>query len=165
MHADIWTLDFKEHVMANPLKMLKLKPVGFQFIQEVPIAARPKEVWKTLLDVGKWSYFHSESQMKNTLEAWPGGRWMWEGPGVQALFATVTQVEPEKLLRLQGTMGMNHIPVTSAVIFELQPTKDGKETLLRVGQRTYGYMTADVKKGFGKGWKQLLGQLKEAVEK
>jgi uncharacterized protein YndB with AHSA1/START domain len=84
---------------------------------------------------------------------------------VNALFATVTQVEPEKLLRVSGQMGMNHIPVMSAVIFELQSKKDGKETLLRIGQRTFGYMTSDVKKGFGKGWKQLLGQLKQAVEK
>ena len=36
--------------MANPLKLLKLKPTGFQFIQEVPIDAAPAKVWKAIHD-------------------------------------------------------------------------------------------------------------------
>src|SRR4051812_8292249 len=89
--------------VANPLKMLKLKVDGFQFIEEMPIAAPPKKVWKVLLDVKKWSYFEGAPDMTQALEPWPGGRWTWKGPGVDGLFAIVTQVEPEKLLRLTGT--------------------------------------------------------------
>ena len=151
--------------MANPLKMLKLKPVGFQTIQEIPIAAPPKKVWKTVLDVGSWFRFGPEQGPKQTLEAWAGGRWfMREANGTEALFGVVTLIEPEKLLRLSGPIGLSHLPVSNAMIFELQPRKDGKATLLRVGHRAFGFMDADVKSRYAGGWKQLLGNMKKLAE-
>jgi uncharacterized protein YndB with AHSA1/START domain len=153
--------------MANPLKLLKLKPTGFQFIQELPIDAPPKKVWAALLNVGKWFGFDPDRSQwpKATLEAWPGGRWFTESKdGEMMLNAIVTRIEPEKLLRMSGPIGLSHLPVNSVYIFELQPKKDGKETLLRFGQRTFGFLTADVKKSYGGGWKKLLPQLKELAE-
>ena len=41
----------KETIMANPLKLLKLKPKGFQFIKELPIQASPEKVWSSLINV------------------------------------------------------------------------------------------------------------------
>ena len=43
--------------MANPLKMLKLKPAHFQLIQEVKIDAPPRRAWAALLDMGGWFRF------------------------------------------------------------------------------------------------------------
>ena len=153
--------------MANPLKMLKLKATGIQFILEIPIEASPRIVWATILNTPAWFGFDDDRSRwpKQTFEAWPGGRWVMEHPGGPSyLFATITQVEPEKLLRLSGSMGMNHLPVSGAVIFELQPRKDGKTTLLRVGTRMFGYLDKDVKKRYQSGWKKLFAQLKSAAE-
>ncbi len=153
--------------MANPLKELSLKPIGFQFIQELPIDAPPEKVWAALLNVGDW--FRMEDgrpRPKTTLDARPGGQWLsYAADGTASLFATVTLVEPKKLLRLAGQIGMSHLPVTHVVIFELQPRAGGKATLLRLGQRSFGFMEEDTEKRMQGGWGQLLPQLKEAAEK
>jgi uncharacterized protein YndB with AHSA1/START domain len=154
--------------MANPLKMLKLKPVSFQFILETPIKAPPKKVWSTLLNPGKWFLFDLTQGPwpKSKFEPWPGGRWTMQYPdGTHDLAAFVTRIEPQKLLRLAGHMGQSHVPVNSAFIFELQPKDNGKSTLLRIGQRTFGFTTPDLKKRMTQGWTKLLGQLKARAEK
>jgi uncharacterized protein YndB with AHSA1/START domain len=154
--------------MANPLKLLKLKPASFQFIQETPVNAPPKKVWAALLNVEGWFRFHPTEAggPRQKLEAHPGGRWFSEAAdGTTFLMAIVTHIEPYKLLRLAGPVGLSHLPVSNAFIFELQPRYDGKTTLLRVGQRTFGLLTSDVKKNYAKGWKQQLSQLKAAAEK
>lgn len=154
--------------MANPLKMLKLKPTGFQFIEELPIQAPPKKVWASLLKVEKWFRFDPDPKKasKHTFEATAGSRWVsttWEGNTI--FHGTVTYVEPGKLLRLAGQVGATHLPVTTVVIFELQPQADGKTTLLRLGQRTFGLIDADLKTRAANMWKRLLPQLKELAEK
>lgn len=150
--------------MANPLKMLKLRADGFQFIQEVPIDAPPAKVWKSILDVSGWWGFGPAAQRPTvTLEPRAGGQWISRSrDGVEGLHATITYMEPGKLLRMQGQMGLTHLPVTSVMIFELQPR--GKGTLLRMAQRTYGFMDPGVKKRYQGGWKQILPQLKQFAE-
>jgi uncharacterized protein YndB with AHSA1/START domain len=158
----------KENSMANPLKLLKLKVTGFQFIQELPIDAPPKKVWAALLNVGKWFTMTPDGSPppKNVLEAWPGGRWYSEAKdGTQSLNAIVTRIEPGKLLRLSGPIGLTHLPVNNVNIFELQPKNSGKTTLLRVGQRTFGFLDADVEEKYAGGWGQLLQILKKNAEK
>ena len=154
--------------MANPLKLLKLKPTGFQFIRQLPIQAPPKKVWASLVNVGKWFQFNPDPSKasRQTLQATAGGRWLsktWEGNTI--FLATVTYVEPGKLLRLVGQFGMTHLPVTSVVIFELQPKAGGKSTLLRLGHRGFGFVDADLKNRCANTWKHLLPQLKELAEK
>jgi uncharacterized protein YndB with AHSA1/START domain len=154
--------------MANPLTLLKLKPTGFQFIRQLPIQAPPKKVWSSLINVGKWFQFNPDPRKasKQTLEPTAGSRWLsktWEGNTI--CLATVAYVEPGKLLRLVGQFGMTHLPITSVVIFELQPKAGGKSTLLRLGQRSFGFVDADVKKRHINSWKHLLPQLKELAEK
>jgi uncharacterized protein YndB with AHSA1/START domain len=144
--------------------MLKLRADGFQFIQETPIDAPPAKVWKSLLDVrGWWGFGPVEKRPKVSFAARAGGQWRSQAPdGTEALHATVTYMEPGKLLRMQGQMGLTHLPVTSVIIFELQPR--GKGTLLRMAQRTYGFMDAGVKKRYQGGWKQILPQIKQFAE-
>ncbi len=154
--------------MANPLKMLKLKSQGVQFIQELPVKAPPKKVWSTLIDSGSWFQFDlsSANQSKQAMDLRPGGLWTaHNADGSAVLFGTIVYYEPGKLLRINGQLGMTHMPINAVIIFELQPQKDGKTTLLRVGTRMLGYMDADVKKRVTGGWKHLLGQLKAVAEK
>ena len=153
--------------MANPLKMLKLKPTSIQFIQEIPVDAAPKKVWASLLDVNKWFFFdpNSPNPAKHTLDMRPGGQWTSvHKDGTSTYMGTVSYFEPGKLLRLSCQLGMTHVPVSSVIIFELQPAADGKKTLLRVGTRMFGLLGPDVKKNFKNGWGRLLGQLKAHAE-
>ncbi|MGA2440741.1 MAG: hypothetical protein ABSH08_07270 [Tepidisphaeraceae bacterium] len=60
---------------------------------------------------------------------------------------------------------MTHLPITTVLIFELQPKAGGKSTLLRLGQRSFGFIDADMKQRYAKIWKHLLPQLKELAEK
>jgi len=60
---------------------------------------------------------------------------------------------------------MTHLPVTTVVIFELQPQAGGKSTLLRLGQRSFGLIDADMKKRSSMMWKHFLPQIKELAEK
>jgi uncharacterized protein YndB with AHSA1/START domain len=154
--------------MANPLKMLPLQTGGIQFIQEVPIEASPKKVWAALSDVGKWFGFDPDHSKwaKSTLEMKGGGKWIYESPdGSSSLFATVSHIEPGKLLRLTGQMGMSHLPVVNAIIFELQERAGGKSTLLRMCQRTFGFILEDTEQRTSEGWKVLLPNLKALAEK
>lgn len=152
--------------MANPLKMLKLKAVSFQFIQELKVEASPARVWKSLLNVGDWFRFDpKQSNKARKLEAWPGGRLYGEyADGSSMLHAHVTHIEPGKLLRLSGQMGNTHLPMHGVFIFELQPRgKNG--TLLRFCQRTFGYLDDGVKERMLAGWGKLLPRIGEFAVK
>lgn len=153
--------------MANPLKMLKLKPQGFQFIQEIPIDAPPAAVWKALLDMGNWFGFKDMPDFpKMKLEPHVGGSVTASNTdgSVQMFHGVVGHLEREKLLRINGPMMMTHLPVTNAMIWELVPSKDGQATTLRFCQRTFGYITADLKKNFQGGWNKLWPNLKALAE-
>jgi uncharacterized protein YndB with AHSA1/START domain len=151
--------------VANPLKMLKLKPQGFQFIQELKVEASTQRTWDALLDVRGWFKFDPTMENKGrTLEVWPGGRFYNTLPdGTQMYYGMVTHIEPGKLLRLSGPMGNTHMPVESVYIFEIQP-RGTNASLLRFGQRTYGYIDNDLAKRMKGGWGKLLPQLVALAE-
>lgn len=154
--------------MANPLKELPLQPIGFQRIQEVHILAAPKKVWAALAEVGKWFVFNPDpaTHPKQTIEMKAGGQWIvLHKDGGSSLSATVTHIEPEKLLRLSGPMGMSHLPVMNAFIFELQPKAQGKETLLRMAQRTFGFIDPELEGRYGGAFGMLLNNIKALAEK
>ena len=153
--------------MANPLKELPLQNVSFQRIQETSIDAPPAKVWAALVKPNNWFGFDADRATwpKSTLDLKPGGSWVMEGKdGMASLMGTVTHIEPGKLLRFSGQMGMTHVPCLCVFIFELQPKNDGKGTLLRVGQRVSGYMDPEAEKRSEGGWQQLMGNLKKASE-
>jgi uncharacterized protein YndB with AHSA1/START domain len=76
----------------------------------------------------------------------------------------VAYIEREKLLRINGPMGATHLPVMTAMIWELKPRSGGKATTLRFCHRTFGFITPDLKKNYQGGWKQLWPKLKELAE-
>ena len=149
--------------MANPLKLLKLKPTNFQILQEIPVKAPPAKVWKTLLAC-KWFEFEP-GRTDCSLEAKIGGRFMMahRDGSVERLFGFVSHLEPNKLLRIYGPGVMSHLPTSTALIWEVQPAKSG--SVLRFCQRSYGAMTSDAKKSQEKGWKFMHGNLKKLAEK
>ena len=154
--------------MANPLKLLKLKATGFQVIQEVPVDAPPARVWTAVLDFPGWFVFGGDAAppRRMTVEPRVGGHWIEHLPdGGAMLNTTITHIEPNKLLRMSGPMGLTHLPVNNVFIFELQPKGAGQTTLLRFCQRTFGFVTTDQKKKYQHGWSQLLPQIKALAER
>src|SRR6185503_15787557 len=125
------------------------------------------KVWKAVLDVGTRFRFENVpdfQQMK--LDPRIGG-WLTSSNGdgsVQMYSGMVAHIEREKLLRINGPMGSTHLPAMTAMIWELQPRNSGKATTLRFCHRTFGYITADLKKNYQSGWKQLWPQLKTLAE-
>jgi uncharacterized protein YndB with AHSA1/START domain len=151
--------------MANPLKELELVGYGFQFIQEVPIGVPPAKAWEAVVNPEGWFKGPGLPPAKCTLELWPGGRWYLEtADGGAGLLAQVTHIEPRKVLRVSGSFGMTHLPVSMVMIFELQPANDGKTTVLRVGQRTFGYMDKGAEGRFRGGWQEFLPKIKALAE-
>src|SRR4051812_46856569 len=150
--------------MANPLKMLKLKPTFIQIMQEVPIDAPPAKVWRTLMS-GAW--FGDPARPSGKIEPKIGGLFtMGRKEGSEArLFGFVLHPGPNKLLRVFGPGPMSHLPATCTLIWELQPEKNGKATLLRFVERGYGAMTPDIKKSHTQGWKEMFATLKGMAEK
>jgi len=149
--------------VANPLTMLKLKATGVQMVHEMPVGAAPARVWESLLDVGAW--FVNGKAVKQSLELRAGGKWVSErADGTCVQMAVVTYYEPGKLLRLCGQMGMTHVPVTTVVIFEMQPEGGGKRMLWRLGTRMHGLLTAGVKQMYREGWGHYLPQLVRRAE-
>jgi len=79
-------------------------------------------VWAALLNVGGWFIHDAAHPAKQKLELRPGGKWISESADRTATqMMTVVYCEPGKLLRLCGQMGVTHLPVTTVIIFELQP--------------------------------------------
>jgi uncharacterized protein YndB with AHSA1/START domain len=152
--------------MANPLQILPLKTLAIQFIEETTIAAPNQKVWSTVINPTAWFQFDADPAKhgKHSFELRPGGQWTATNPSGSAnLLGTVVYYEPGKLLRIQGQVGLSHLPVNGVVIFELQE-KDGG-TLLRVGMRLIGFMDEGVEARYQGAWKHLLSQIKAASEK
>lgn len=153
--------------MANPLKELELKVTGFQSIQEISIAASPEKVWATLANPNNWFGFDPDKSKwpKSAMDFKVGGQWIMEGPdGSKYLMATITHLEPNKLIRFSGPVGLSHLPVNNVMIFELQAKDGGKSTLLRTGQRLFGFITSDIEGNYQKGWGSLMQMIKTVVE-
>jgi uncharacterized protein YndB with AHSA1/START domain len=154
--------------MANPLQILDIKPAGFQFIEESTINATPKTVWEVVLNPGKWFGFDPDPAKwsKHTFKGEVGGQWIVETPaGTKFLYATIAYMEPGKLIRMSGQFGFSHLPVTCVSIYEFVPQNDGKATLLRVGNRVFGMIDAELETRFRNAWKKLLPNIKAAAEK
>jgi uncharacterized protein YndB with AHSA1/START domain len=142
--------------------MLKIKPGGFQFIQQIDIDASPQKTWKALINIGGWFNIAPGEGRSLKLEPWAGGRFYSKQGDIEHLNAIVTYIEPHKLIRFSGQMGMSHLPVISAFIFQLEPKGNG--TLLKLCHRCYGMIDTEAKQRYSGGWKQLLAKLKAFSE-
>lgn len=138
---------------------------GFQIEQEVEIAASSDAVFRALTEGidGWWVHRRFDAPSTVRLEAEIGGSFTeTTDNGDAALWATVTEMHPNELLRLTGPMGMTG-PVVGVIEYQLKPRGDG--TLLRLSHRAFGDIDDETRDNYESGWQMLLNQaLKQYVE-
>jgi DNA-binding transcriptional ArsR family regulator/uncharacterized protein YndB with AHSA1/START domain len=140
-------------------------PIAAEIEAQVTIEASPEAVWRALTeDVGQW-WCHSfkDKPYAIVLEPFIGGRFyeQFDHTGAGALYATVTFVEPYRVLRTSGPMGM---PGARQYVktYRLEPAGDA--TIVRTTASTLGDIDPLLLDGYRKGGEELLDALKRHVE-
>jgi DNA-binding transcriptional ArsR family regulator/uncharacterized protein YndB with AHSA1/START domain len=142
-----------EHVERRPSEVA----LAIDISQEVALKAKRREVFRALTrDVAAWWGPPYLTNRATGLELDPrlGGAFTekW-GEGGGKLLATVTAVEPERLLELTGPL---HLGVVFGVAeFRLEDDQAG--TRLSFAHRGIGDVSPDVVEEFAGGWTELLG--------
>lgn len=138
---------------------------GFQIEQEVEIAATPEAVFQALTEGidGWWVHRRFDPPSTVRLEAEIGGGFTeMTDAGDAALWATVTELRPNELLRLTGPMGMTG-PVLGVIEYRLEPRGNG--TVLKLSHRAFGDIDDETRGAYEEGWRVLLeDHLKPLVE-
>lgn len=75
-------------------------------------AAGPADVWQYFISPEKLSQWHGTAEC---FEAWPGGRVRFRDPGWDPVEGTVTDIEPERLIRWRIPADASTISETFAV--------------------------------------------------
>jgi DNA-binding transcriptional ArsR family regulator/uncharacterized protein YndB with AHSA1/START domain len=153
-YAEDWAeslLSLKDHVEGERgprMGEIEVEP-------EVRIEAPPARVCEAITTgIGGW-WSHTFFDGKVRLEPEVGGRF-WEDAGDRAaLYALVQAIEPPRLLRLSGPMGMTGA-VVGSIAFTLDGAGDGDATVVRLSHRAYGDVDADTEASYGEGWRSLL---------
>jgi DNA-binding transcriptional ArsR family regulator len=146
----LWRL--AEHVERRPEVTLAI-----DISQEVALKAKRRDVFRALTrDVASWWGPPYLTDRATGLELDPrlGGPFTetW-GRGGGKLLATVTALEPERLLELTGPL---HLGVVFGIAeFRLEDDPEG--TRLSFTHRGIGEVSPDVAEAFAGGWAQLLG--------
>jgi DNA-binding transcriptional ArsR family regulator/uncharacterized protein YndB with AHSA1/START domain len=142
-----------DHVERRPSDVA----LAIDISQEVALKAKRREVFRALTrDVASWWGPPYLTNRATGLELDPrlGGAFTekW-GEGGGKLLATVTAVEPERLLELTGPL---HLGVVFGVAeFRLEDDPGG--TRLSFAHRGIGEVSPDVVEEFAGGWAELLG--------
>jgi uncharacterized protein YndB with AHSA1/START domain len=142
-------------------------PAGqtYEVEAEIRIAAEPGAVWRALTDdVGRWwPHTFEDRPYAIRLEPTIGGRFyeQFDGSGAGALYAHVTYLEPGRILRVSGPMGMRGA-VLYVKTYRLEP--DGEATIVRTTASMLGALTDAVREGYRSGGEQVLGALRRFVE-
>ncbi len=138
---------------------------------EIVIEADPSRVFKAITTGTAiwWSAPHLQRQSANDLVMEPkiGGRFYerWtisHHDTCGALHATVTAIDPPKLLRLQGPFGMTERAAWGTASIELKGIKDG--THVHFSYHAFGELDEAIEVEYSRGWADLLGRLKFFVE-
>jgi DNA-binding transcriptional ArsR family regulator/uncharacterized protein YndB with AHSA1/START domain len=154
-------LHLAEHVERKPSDVT----LAIDISQELALKAKRRDVFRALTrDVASWwgpPYLTSRATGLE-LDSRLGGpfREKW-GAGGGKLLATVTAVEPERLLELTGPL---HLGVVFGVA-EFRLVDDPEGTRLHFAHRGIGDVSPDVAEAFAGGWAELLGnRLRRFVE-
>jgi len=144
-----------------------IKP-QFDFMQiemDVTIQASPDRVFQAIThDIASWwDETCTYKRGKMILEPEVGKRFYEDcGNGGGSLFGIVTLIEQNKLLEIDGHMGMEQ-PVQGFVRYELVPL--GKATLLKFTHRASGKLRAGIQETYTQGWTDMIKRrLPEFVE-
>jgi uncharacterized protein YndB with AHSA1/START domain len=115
-------------------------PTGFVSRNEALLAKPPAQVWAALLAWGAWwdpAHSYSGKPGQITLDPFAGGALEEKWPGGSVLHASVINVLPEKLLRMNGGFGpLQALPVNAVLDISLKP--EGAGTRLSLTYRVGG---------------------------
>jgi len=138
-------------------------PVSLEILASVEIEADPATVWTSLIDdVGAWWPHSFSDDPKISLEPWVGGRFLEEfGEGGGALYAVVTYLEPGKVLRVSGAMGM---PGARQYVKTYRLEPNGTGTTVSTEASMLGDIDPDRRESYRSGGVELLAALKRFVE-
>ena len=144
----------------------KLVADSFEIELDVRIGASRHVVWVMLtMEVDRWWSFRVIELLfpaAMVIEPRVGGRFYEDaGEGMGALWGTVWDYVPSKLLCLSGPLGMR-TPVTNVLQYELE--ESGKQTHVKLTHRAIGLMERDTKERYADGLRQLLDSLKAHCE-
>lgn len=137
----------------------------FQTELEVVLKASPEHIFQALtLDIHAW-WGAENSWGRGTLILEPAiGKHLYEdfGNGDGAIFGTVTYVERNKKLVIEGNHGLSD-NVHGFISYELVP--QGESTLLKFSHRAFGEISERSRANFSTGWKEMLDvSLRKHVE-
>jgi uncharacterized protein YndB with AHSA1/START domain len=141
-------------------------PIVSETIEAAIRIDRPaSDVWRALTeDVGTWwPHTFADQPFRIVLEPRIGGRFyeQFDATGAGALYATVTYIEPERMLRVSGPMGMGGATLYVKT-YRLEP--DGDETVLRTTAVMLGAIESDTLDGYREGGVAVLEAVKTYVE-
>jgi hypothetical protein len=139
-------------------------PPGFSLKIEVPVSARPDEVFTRFLRIGEWwsdAHTYSGKAANMTLDANPGGCFCERLPrGGFVRHMAVVFFAPGKTLRLEGGLGpLQGMGASGVLSFEFKPESAGPEaaaTRLTVTYTVTGFAA-------GKGLAELAPAVDEVI--
>lgn len=140
--------------------------VAVEFEAQVAVAADVSAVWRALTDeIGNWwSHSFTDHPYAIVLEPRIGGRFyeQFDESGAGALYATVTYLEPHRILRISGPMGM---PGARQYVktYRLEAADGG--TVVRTTASILGDLDPDMLERYRTGGESLLARLKEYAER
>ena len=120
------------------------------------IGAEIGRVFKALTEeIGSWWSHRFTDGSRVAMEPRIGGRFYEEWSGISAaLYAVVQYIDPPRLLRLDGPMGMPGA-VLGVMEFRLEPADEG--TRLSLVHDISGAIEPDTVESYRAGWEELLG--------
>lgn len=140
-------------------------PIAVEIEAQITIEAGVDAVWSALTDrIGEWwDHCFTDKPYAVVLEPVIGGRFyeQFDETGAGALYATVTYVEPKRVLRTSGSMGM---PGARQYVktYRLEPA--GDRTIVRTNASAMGDIDDEMLAGYRDGGQSLLESLKRYVE-
>jgi uncharacterized protein YndB with AHSA1/START domain len=136
-----------------------------ELVAEVRIAAPPETVWAALTTgIGAWwpHTFHDRPK-RIVLEPTIGGRFYeaFDDAGAGALYATVTYVDPGRILRTSGPMGLRGAAMYVKT-FQIEPDADG--TRVRSTASLMGAVDSEMVDSYRAGGEEVLRALQRHLE-
>ena len=162
-------LDLKDHLELAERRSIvdndTRTPIAAEIEAEVTISAGVEAVWAALtVDIGQWwSHSFTDKPYAIVLEPVIGGRFyeQFDGSGAGALYGTVTYVEPYRVLRTSGAMGLPGARLYVKT-YRLEPAGDA--TVVRTTASALGDIDDERLTGYRDGGLALLEALKRYVE-
>ena len=139
--------------------------IAFDVEAQIEVPVPPEEVWRALTEeIGRWwPHTFTDEPFAIRLEPVIGGRFyeQFDGSGAGALYGTVTYVEPYRVLRTSGAMGLPGARLYVKT-YRLEPAGDA--TVVRTTASALGDIDDERLTGYRDGGLALLEALKRYVE-